>query len=383
MPRTFWKTGRRWGIGVGLLLAGLGGWAALDLSGRSQDWPVVRTLPGPISPLWFDRIGRTLTAWRSPDEFFEFDLTTGDERVVPRREILTPDRVSPDGRYALRYGFDQELRIIGVATGTEIRRQTVAEDYSASVFAADGRSVLIFSGVANVVREVQAWDLATGTVASRPLSRPPTILPGTERVPLWVPSPDGRLLAYRDRAASGLQLWDVASDRPAGGVLRTPTSRVYLGSAENLVFTPDGRFLLHAQFDGRVEVWDVARRVLDRTLVVGTPDDFIDSLTISQDGRLLLTNSYPDIQNPIRRGLQSARDAILPAGSRSVYSSTTLIDLATGRILARAPGGGLRAISPDGRTVALYHRDRLTIHRVPPLGPPAGPSLGPPDPRPR
>ena len=263
MPRTFWKTGRRRGIGVGLLLAGLGGWAALDLSGRSQDWPVVRTLPGPISPLWFDRIGRTLTAWRSPDEFFEFDLTTGDERVVPRREILTPDRVSPDGRYALRYGFDQELRIIGVATGTEIRRQTVAEDYSASIFAADGRSVLIFSGVANVVREVQAWDLATGTVASRPLSRPPTILPGTERIPLWVPSPDGQgLLAYRDRAArrGRLQLWDVArrSARPVA-MLQDPDESGLSGfGGEPASSRPTADFSCTPSLDGRVE--DLGRR---------------------------------------------------------------------------------------------------------------------------
>ena len=46
--------------------------------------------------------------------------------------------------------------------------------------------------------------------------------------------------------------------------------------------------------------------MLDRIpLVVGTPDDFIDSLTISQDGRLLLTNSYPEIKT--RSGAASSQ----------------------------------------------------------------------------
>ncbi|MFC5819145.1 hypothetical protein ACFPUY_28950 [Nonomuraea harbinensis] len=187
-------------------------------------------------------------------------------------------------------------------------------------------------------------------------------------------SPDGRTLAA---GAAGekdpaIQLWDTATQRPAGPPMRPTGTRRSVATIE---FTPDGRTLLTSGVDG-LRLWDVAGR---RELA---HDQTLDGVAeLSPDGRFAAVQVGQDIAfwDLARRGETGPRlrvpghtdvvtgMAISPDGatlaSAGFDERVRLFDVATRREIPGSPpaaAGGLvndLAFSPDGRTLAYTAAD--------------------------
>lgn len=357
---------------VGACLAGL---VILAFWDRSESWPVERVVTRSGNPFQFGPDGRTLiVAVQSPNgnSFAAIDLESGREQAIAFDALFFGDARSPDRRLGLQSNFQGEVRVVDATTGAEIRRLPAESSPVSAVFAPEGGSVLVFDGPPDHCEGVRTWDLATGSVTSRPLSKPPGLVPSPlrGRSYVWLPSPDGRTLAYFDDAKVGIQLWDVATDQPLGRPLRTPTTKAANRFYSALAFTPDARFLLHGQPDGGVEVWDVAARTLVRVLAVQGPNDFVDTVVPSPDGRTVMVHSVPVVRGPMSLGARIVRTAVTRIRGRPEEDEVVLIDLATGRLLARSPGGQLLAFRPDSRSVAVGRGNRIEIHPVPTLDSP-------------
>ncbi|NOL39596.1 hypothetical protein HPO96_04990 [Kribbella sandramycini] len=151
-------------------------------------------------------------------------------------------------------------------------------------------------------------------------------------------SPDGRTLAAGTGSDTDLPtaanfavtLWDTTANTPSIA-LTGHTNRV-----QDIAFSPDGRTLASAGFDGKVILWDLASRTPVATL---THPDGLHGVDFSPDGRTLAT---------------AGQDQTLVLWDVAKRSRITTL---TGHT------GALRevAFSPDGRTLASAGIDRTVI----------------------
>ncbi len=195
-------------------------------------------------------------------------------------------------------------------------------------------------------------------------------------------SPDGRLLAVGDSSGT-VRFIDLASWRPRGPVVRLDGP---VGERA-LSFSPDGHTLMVLAISAqRSELYAIdvgrrrARRVRAWSGPVPQPPIGFEAVAYSPDGRQVAVTQDTDPggnnptaarlvmldastghtrwerRYPLRPGQADPHVVFIPAGAllTSAQQGDTLVwDPATGRILRRFPLGGLPALAPDGRTVAL------------------------------
>jgi WD40 repeat protein len=156
---------------------------------------------------------------------------------------------SPNGKTVLTIVNDPEearfvARVWNAATGKQIGKPIPIAPLSSGPlarFSPDGRLLLAAAGGGR--GQVRLWDTATGEPLGEPLEHP-------HQIDSFAFSPDGRtivtggLQADRQDIDSGqgvIHLWDTTTRLPLGAPLRLNG-----GANPNLLFSPDGRFVLVA-----------------------------------------------------------------------------------------------------------------------------------------
>jgi WD40 repeat protein len=177
------------------------------------------------------------------------------------------------------------------------------------------------------------WELAAGEAAVH--------LPGHSRRAFAAVSPDGRLVATGDHAGI-VRFWNAAT-----GVKQREWESG-LSPARVLRFSPDGSLLAVGTEDGRVKLWDVAAHRAAGELKAAPMEGGSIGLTFLRGGRLV---------------------AAAPGGGLRVLS---LPDVS---VVSEIPGDGVEVSSiipaPDEQTLMLRRRDR-TMRLVHPDGTSAG-----------
>jgi WD40 repeat protein len=198
---------------------------------------------------------------------------------------------SPDGAMLVAAGSGG-VQIWDTRSGEELRAPPCSKERAVQVVFSPGGKILAVCAKG----EVKLWDTATWDV-----------LPGWKQESAdgasYVSfSPDGKTVAVSDLKSKRVKFWDLAGKKWAGMLPEGTASRPppYSGTALSLVqYSLDGRLLAVVRENG-VQLWDVTRQALVRTLrghlfvnleAASYTSEAITGLAFSPDGQLLATCS--------------------------------------------------------------------------------------------
>lgn len=351
--------GRRWrrGVVVGLALAGgLGGLAAWSSRDPS---PPRATFRGPEAsrPQGFAPDGRTVLT-SGPEGVVAWDAATWRARPPWALRAFKIAAFSRDGRTCLgEHGYDPEsakLCRVDVATGAILDTFAAGQPqvYHLDFGAGDGSARALLADRSGKLREAVAWDLATGAATRRPLLGP-TRLGWYEPFPAGV-APGGRVVGYVAKAPDGVQLWDVEADAAIGPPLVNPGAPLaWHGNA--LAFSPDGTRLAVAREDGAIDLWDLPARARVATIVAHAAGISPQDLHFAPDGRTLAsTGSYRRPTGWVDRSAVALRALAFGGNPALPGDGVVVVDVATGRRLARWPTAFQPRFAPDGRSIVTH-----------------------------
>ena len=324
----------------------------------TRTWAVAHTVEG-RSPNYISPVGPTGIRFDARGQLDFSDPATGRPTIRPKDQTRGGGLVlSPDGKRVAVFRQGGTVEVWSVPGGELVRSFPGAAPpgphFARGLFTQDGRTLLVTrpAGIARL-------DLATGKEGApvphttHPMGEPPSLhlLPDEDtllvcandgRVHLWslkalkeIPPPDGyanwaraavsadgRRLAVGDRSGR-VDVWDLVTGK------RTRTVRESAKAVTALAFAPAGTTLAVGRAAGEAEVRDLSDGRTQRTFqtISTKPEDerFVDGLLFAPDGRTLMATS--------RRGKLEAWD------------------LTTGRHLWIGKQSGVRAISPDGKTL--------------------------------
>jgi WD40 repeat protein len=330
-------------------------------------WPVWAVLetPGDTWPLAFSADGRAF-ATSSPGAITLWDPGSGRERATWRLEgnrSAFASAFSPDGRTFAAVLSDRNGPIsIALFDATTGRVKAVEPTRHASLFdlafADDGRHVRAFLGDNPDLKEVVTWDALTGVQVSR---RPLTCSTGGGIVSV---SPDGRLMAIAPFGGMTVRLWDLDADRALVDLFN-PSSTA--GCSGGLGFSADGRTLAAGRKDGAIDLWDLPGSRVRATLQAHSRDFDSSWIRFAPDGRTLASHGTQLRQSTTVAaiGMTLAQQVFGPKWRPP--PEVVVIDLTTGRRLARATSAIHPRYSPDSRTLVTRETDfRVRIRDVPP-----------------
>jgi WD40 repeat protein/tRNA A-37 threonylcarbamoyl transferase component Bud32 len=245
-----------------------------------------------------------------------WDVSTGALHGAPlqHRDNVHVSAFSPDGKWLATGSFGGTARLWDPATGKLVYELGHEGPVGTLAFSRDSK--LLATGSFDTTARV--WDVATGRPHGWPL-RHQNMMSAVA----FSPVSDRLATASQDGV---VRLWDVAAGAP---LVLPHDHRVW-----NVVFTPDGRSLATASEDGLTRIWDVGTGQI-RFAPLRHRNVF-HSITLSPDGKLLVTASNRDMQ---------------------------LWETATGRLLSRLPpysvvdgdSSTVRTLlfSPDGKCFAV------------------------------
>ncbi len=328
----------------------------ISIRGSFDEWPARAILKTPRDtwPLAFSPDGRTFLT-SGAGGITSWDVASGRKRDL---WAIDGDRgagmgaFSPDGRTFAAAGASRpqatSIELIDTTSGrSRASLSTRFPSIYALRFADDGRTLRAFLGEPFDLKEVVTWDVETGQeTSSRPLSAP-------TKGGITAISADGRTLAIGPINRMAVELWDLDADRSLGSVanLKSTSSVIWGG----IGLTSDGRTLAVAREDGTIELWDVPTRSLRSTLPGHAPGFTYSGLRFSPDGRTIAANSHYQPTSTIGQIQTSLWRSAGFAGRDD--SGVVVLDIATGKRLARTSTAIHPFYSPDGRTMATRERD--------------------------
>jgi WD40 repeat protein len=330
----------------------------LSVRWLGDPWPARAVLraPGDTWPLAFSPDGRTfLTSGRGG--ITPWDAPTGRKREtwpIEEGRSAVKGAFSPDGKTfaAATFAPSRPISITWFDPATGRTKATLPSPYDTIyhlAFTADGRELRAFLGNNPQLKEVVTWDTATGReIARRPITAP-------TQAGITAFSPDGRTLAITASRANAVQLWDLDADRALGGLANLSTTSP--AAWGGVGFSGDGRTLAIGRDDGTIELWDLATQRVRKTLK-GHSDGYASGwVRFSPDGRTIASASRHYGATSTLSWILDGLGQAMGLNPKEGVSEVIVLDVATGRRLARASSSIHPSFSPDGRIVATRERD--------------------------
>jgi eukaryotic-like serine/threonine-protein kinase len=277
--------------------------------------------------LAFSPDGRLLAVPSGDKDVTVWNTSTAQARILQGHSArVLRLAFGPDGLLASA-SEDNTVKVWNTTTGQEV--WTLRDHLGpvhAVAFSPDGRRL----ASASEDQTVKLWDATTGALLS---TLPAAIIP---TIPVTLAfSPDGGRLAAPGVDNSTAKVWDLTSGQEFA-TLHGHTDQVF-----SAVFTPDGRRLVTAGWEGSVKVWDLttgAREVRSPQFSVDDLSHAAWAVALSPDGRQLAL-----------------------AGS-AVDATVRVYDTLSGENLFTLRGHSARvvsvAFSPDGRRLASGGLDK-------------------------
>jgi WD40 repeat protein/class 3 adenylate cyclase len=336
-----------------------------------------------VAGVAFDPTGQRIATTGNEGELRIWDAASGELiELMDAGPALVGVAFDPDGERVAVLAEDGTIRIWNVTTGREIQVLRGPEDERfgfigdpvAPVFSPDGSHLA--SGGWGLVGTV--WDVASGDVDA--------VLEGHKWGVLGVDfSPDGKVVATTGPDGS-IRLWDPGSGEPlrtfsgntaeqsaleyspngsriaTGGENGTaivwdaetgqPLLRIagHSGGVTSVAFTPDGSALLTGSRETTTRIWDVTVGGERDWVTVPGPALRIAGVEFSPDGSTFAIPADPS-------GVTIRDTETGEVESKLTGHDALLWDLSfspDGRLLAGAPGTGIRSRAPENRTVPVW-----------------------------
>jgi WD40 repeat protein len=212
-----------------------------------------------------------------------------------------------------------------------------------------GRGVRALLGDAPDVKATVTWDAATGQRTSIRLLTCKT--GGCDTAV----SADGRLLALAPYYGAPVTIWDIDADRELTKLTNGSTDARL---ARGLALSGDGRTLFVIREDGSFEIWDVPGQQLKDVLPGHTGGYVSFGIRLAPDGRSLASRGEFIRPSSHLGGIRLAFGRAISGARWHPAPEVIVVDIATGRCLARAAGAIDPFYSPDSATIATYESDR-------------------------
>jgi RNA polymerase sigma factor (sigma-70 family) len=314
---------------------------------------VSSNLSGPGTALAFSPDGKRLAASFGGTAVRQFGAADCKEIEGPtggHRAPVAALALGADGKTVVTGGRGDPVCFWDLATGKRAGTAALPEGATLVALSADGRRFAAATGTAVTLHNAAGKELRKFEV-------------GQAGVAALALSPDGKRLAARAALSPEIFLWDTitgkavdtlarGAEAPKGdGIVLTEASGVF---TPDLVFSPDGRYLVGGGARRQLTLWDTATALPAWEVSLGA-GQVADRFAFSPDGRCLAA-LHTDGTVTLYETATGRKRGRLGEPSKEGRELTLSVGGMFVPVTDRAVAAGL-AFAPDGRHLAVARRD--------------------------